>query len=251
MVRIEAPSQLPAMSDTGACRRAVDLHGAGAAHAVLAADVGAGQHQVPAQQVHELLARLSQHLPRLAVHDERDRNLAHGRPIRSTAPAQRRFSQGATPWGEVGNTSDDARCLGDGILHQRRRILDHQRRAIQRGQHGARRLAGQRQHAGRGLGEFAHLAAEFPMAQRASAGSTGTSMKRSNSLGASAVSKMPWTNIAAAMRRSPLGPSATAVAPSAGSTATQSAAGSACARLPPIVPRCAPGDRRCRQQSLP
>jgi hypothetical protein len=40
-----------------------------------------------------------------------------------------------------------------------------------------------------------------------------------------------------AVRRSPRGPSAIAVAPSAGSTATQSAAGSAWARLPPIVPR--------------
>ena len=81
------------------------------------------------------------------------------------------------------------------------------------------------------------LRQNFQCPQRATSGSTGTSMARSNSSEPSAVSKIPVTNPSSAMRRSPRGPSAIAVAPSAGITATQSAAGSACARLPPIVPR--------------
>ena len=81
------------------------------------------------------------------------------------------------------------------------------------------------------------LRQNFQCPQRALAGSTGTSTARKSSSAASAVSKMPVTKPESAMRLSPFGPSAMAVPPNAGSTATQSAAGSACARLPPIVPR--------------
>ena len=62
MVRIDRAVAAAGVGDAGARRRAVDLDGAGAAHAVLAADMRAGQQQVAAQQIGELLARLGQHL---------------------------------------------------------------------------------------------------------------------------------------------------------------------------------------------
>jgi hypothetical protein len=58
------------MDDAGARRRAVDLDRAGAAHAVLAAKVRSGQHQLATQEVGELLARFCQQLPRFTIHDE-------------------------------------------------------------------------------------------------------------------------------------------------------------------------------------
>src|SRR5262249_58566387 len=73
------------MDDAGAGGRAVDLDRAGAAHALLAANVGAGQHQLAAQELGELLARFGPELARFAIDDERDRDLAHIRPIFSTA----------------------------------------------------------------------------------------------------------------------------------------------------------------------
>ena len=56
------------------------------------------------------------------------------------------------------------------------------------------------------------------------------------SSGSSAVVNGPCRNSAAGMRRVPPGPVATSSAPSASATAGSSAAGSAWARLPPIVP---------------
>ncbi len=46
------------VGDAGARGRAVDQHGAGAAHAVLAADVGAGEELVLAQEIGEVQSRL-------------------------------------------------------------------------------------------------------------------------------------------------------------------------------------------------
>ena len=51
----------------GAHRRAVDDHGAGAAHAVLAADMGAGQPQIVAQAIRQRQPRLDLDLDLLAV----------------------------------------------------------------------------------------------------------------------------------------------------------------------------------------
>ena len=53
--------------EAGAHRLAVDQHGAGAADAVLAADVGAGQPQLVAQAVGERQARLDVDADLLAV----------------------------------------------------------------------------------------------------------------------------------------------------------------------------------------
>src|SRR5262249_57182788 len=88
------------MDDAGARRRAVDLDRAGAAHALLAAEVRSGQHQLAAQELGELLARFGPELPRFAIHDERDRDLAHGRPIFSTA---RRSAVSASARRQVGS----------------------------------------------------------------------------------------------------------------------------------------------------
>src|SRR5262249_11933771 len=73
------------MDDAGARRRAVDLDRAGAAHALLAAKVRSGQHQLAAQELGELLARFGHQRPLFAVPDEPDRDPAHIGPIFSTA----------------------------------------------------------------------------------------------------------------------------------------------------------------------
>src|SRR5262249_31928521 len=73
------------MGDAGARRRAVDLDGAGTAHAVLTSDMSAGQHQVAAEQVGELLARLGEQSLHVAIYGKRDRDLAHPAAILSTA----------------------------------------------------------------------------------------------------------------------------------------------------------------------
>ena len=61
--------------EAGAHRRAVHQHGAGAADAVLAADVGAREPEVLAQEVAEEPARLHEPVALHAVHGERDRVL--------------------------------------------------------------------------------------------------------------------------------------------------------------------------------
>ena len=72
MVRTPAPSQADRIGDAGAGDLAVDLHRAGAADAVLAADVGAGEQQLLAQEVGQV--RAGSHLggDRLAVDGEGD-----------------------------------------------------------------------------------------------------------------------------------------------------------------------------------
>src|SRR5262249_18176696 len=62
---------------TAAHDRAVEQHRAGAAHAVLAADVAAGQPQILAQEVDQGLARLDALLDLLAVHAETDLVILH------------------------------------------------------------------------------------------------------------------------------------------------------------------------------
>ena len=65
--------------DARARGRAVDQHGAGAAHAVLAAEVGAGQALAFAQEVAEVRPRLGEGLDLLSVDDELDG--LHGCPL--------------------------------------------------------------------------------------------------------------------------------------------------------------------------
>src|SRR6266508_86182 len=66
------PVRLHREHQAGAGRQAVDEHGAGAADAVLATDVGPGEAQVLAQEVHEELARLAAPLPPLTIDGELD-----------------------------------------------------------------------------------------------------------------------------------------------------------------------------------
>src|SRR5207245_137815 len=86
----------------GADSGAVDDHGAGAAHAVLAADVGAGQPQRVTQAVGEAGARLEIDLDRLAIDGEGERHqtsplCAAARNARSTRVVTnaRRYSASA------------------------------------------------------------------------------------------------------------------------------------------------------------
>ena len=58
MVRTLAPVAGDRVGDAGARRLAVDLDGAGAADAMLAAEMRAGQQQMLAQEVGETAARL-------------------------------------------------------------------------------------------------------------------------------------------------------------------------------------------------
>ena len=71
--------------DAGARRLAVDQDGAGAAHAVLAAEMRAGEPAMLAQEVAEVRARLDHRGDRPAVDRERDRR--HGRNTWSSARA--------------------------------------------------------------------------------------------------------------------------------------------------------------------
>ena len=68
--------------------------------------------------------------------------------------------------------------------------------------------------------------------------SFGTRISVTTSCGPSAVSYTPRKNSAAGITRSPSGPRATISASSASSTVGVSEAGSPCAVVPPIVPRC-------------
>ena len=78
------------VGDAGARRRAVDQERAGAAHAVLAAEVRAGQQLALAQEVGEMRARLDRGGDRPAVDGETDG--PHGRLARWTARSR------ATRW---------------------------------------------------------------------------------------------------------------------------------------------------------
>src|SRR5436190_6929444 len=225
------------VGDAGACRRAVDLDGAGSAHAMLTADVRAGQHQLAAQQVDELLARLGQHLPRLAVHGERDSDLLQAPPARSTARrnAVSARARRQAPSSGKAVTMRAASATGSFASIDASSITSGGQSNAASTARGA--FPGNARKQAVALENSPTFRQNFQCPQRASAGSTGTSTARNSSSAASSVSKMPLTNPADAIRRSPRGPRATAAPPRAGNTATQSAAGSACARLPPIVPR--------------
>ena len=74
-----SPVGLHREQQAGAHRLAVEQHGAGAAHAVLAAEVRSRQLDVLAEEVRERLARLDEPLDGLAVDGEADHvALSHG-----------------------------------------------------------------------------------------------------------------------------------------------------------------------------
>ena len=88
MVRTEAPSQATAKVMHERAGRAVDLERAGAAHAVLAAEVRSGEPAAFAQEVGEVRARLDLLVQRLAVHRHAHAGQGHG-SARSTRSARR------------------------------------------------------------------------------------------------------------------------------------------------------------------
>ena len=77
------PSACTANIRHDAHRLAVEQHGAGAAHAVLAADVGAGQAELVAQEVAEQEARLDLGGMRGAVDRDGDANAIRHRATRA------------------------------------------------------------------------------------------------------------------------------------------------------------------------
>src|SRR5690242_8695027 len=74
----------------GACGAALDEHGARAAHAVLAADVRAGEAELVAQEIGERQARLHGALVALAI--DRDAELAQVLHCASACSSARRAS---------------------------------------------------------------------------------------------------------------------------------------------------------------
>ncbi len=80
-----APLGLDREHQAGAHRVAVDQHGAGAADAVLAAEMGAGEAAVLAERVGERAPRLDRDRVRRAVHRERDRPPGHAAAFLSAA----------------------------------------------------------------------------------------------------------------------------------------------------------------------
>ena len=66
---------------------AVDEHRAGAADAVLAADMGAGEAELVAEEIGEEQADADVALDRLAVHGERDAHLRIGRYLAAASPS--------------------------------------------------------------------------------------------------------------------------------------------------------------------
>ena len=72
MVSTDAPSRLHRQHQAGANDIAVDAHRAGAADAVLAADMGPGQLQMLAQEVRQIEPRQNMRIDALAIDVERD-----------------------------------------------------------------------------------------------------------------------------------------------------------------------------------
>ena len=104
---------------------------------------------------------------------------------------------------------------------------------------------GSGQDAGGGLREFAGLAAELPMAPAGGVRQHRQLDRLQQFVGAQG--GLHHAGDEAGQRDAPLAlrPDGDGEAGKADSTATQSAAGSACARLPPRCRGCAPRDRRC------
>src|SRR5262245_26949968 len=71
---------------------AVDPNGAGAAYAMLATDMTAGEAKIVAQEIHERLAGLDSGAHRLAVHIERNRNRNRAHVLAPASSAATRLS---------------------------------------------------------------------------------------------------------------------------------------------------------------
>src|SRR5262249_48845250 len=157
-----------------------------------AADMRSGQHQLAPQDVGELLTRLGQELPLLPVDDERESDLAHAPAVATarrsavSAMARHQNTKSAKP-----STIRAASAAGSFISADASSIT---RGAPSRAASTARGgLPGSTSTQAVALENSPTLRQNFQWPQRASTGSTGSSMKRSSSSAASAVSKMPLT----------------------------------------------------------
>ena len=104
---------------------AVDPHRAGAADAVLAADMAAGQHEIVAQEIDQGLARIDRLGDGLAVHRQRDvaAMLAHGRASmscfatrRSSTPARCFLVAPVACTSSDGSRSEASACTASSML---------------------------------------------------------------------------------------------------------------------------------------
>ena len=231
-VRSERPSRLHGEHQARAHRLAVDQHRAGAADAVLAADLGAGQPELVAQEVGQQRPRLDldvvgaavdlelilmpRRLERLA--DERGQQRA--RCSERDAAGERGRARALAPLDSarsaaVARTGDRAGAeQRDGGAARRRRRPRRRRRSRSRRAYAPARRT-----------------------RSAPAGSGGTSISTSSSSGSSAVISGPRKSSPASSVRAPPAERTWKRASSAASATGSSAAGSACATEPPTVPR--------------
>ncbi len=72
------PTAVPGMGDARTRGSAVELNGAGSANPMLAAHMSAGQQEMAAQHVDELLARLDLEFDGISIDDQRDLDAVHG-----------------------------------------------------------------------------------------------------------------------------------------------------------------------------
>ena len=105
------------------------------------------------------------------------------------------------------------------------------------GDHACDAARGIENYGAGGLGKLAGLPANLVAAQRASGDSSENAIDSKILSGAIAVANAPLKNAPTGTCREPWGPTSVIRASSSTIAVTQSAAGSACARPPPIVPR--------------
>ena len=205
------------------------------------------RQQLLAQEVGKMGARLDRRGDRLAVDGERDR------PHRAPACSAARRTATACICCSISSVSpaaskrvaracgknDAARPVSGLPPNNARRVVEHDRLRLERADHRAAHAArGIVQHHADGVGELAGLAADLVVAPARGARESAECGRRQHLAGASAVSmraahELPTGNAPRAGRCRARSTSA----PSAARQETQSAAGSAWARLPPMVPR--------------
>ena len=245
---VTSASRRPRQGDARARRHAVHQQRAGSADAVLAADMRAGEIEAVAQEVGECVRGSTVRAQRRAPLTVRLTAVMRRPPIHGAAQHRRHACGGppGRPCRPLASSASAAaaskRCAKSPPTRPPNsgRVGDHDRAAFDsadhRAAHGRLRVD---QHRADGVGELASLAAGLDIAPAGGCSDwPGTRTASSNSPGRSAVSSAPTMN--SVDRRAcarPRGSRSVTSAPSAVSAETQSAAGSAWLRLPPMVPR--------------
>src|SRR3989441_12778281 len=257
------PVRLHCIHKAGPDRLAVEHHRARAADAVLAADVSAGKAQLLPQPVDEREARRDTRLPALAVHLDRDgvQGIAHrtasarSRASRSARPAStsarwRRYSfvaRRALPGSVAFAVSLHASPIASSsdLVPASRAAIFGNARGTAPTPPSPKAARVQRPSASSASCAAAATIAKSPWRTAISVKAepvrfsphAGQWISSRHSSGRAAVAIGPAKNFSASRVRAPFDERRTSFAPSTCAASGSSADGSACARLPPTVPR--------------